>query len=217
MRLMYVDRGSPVSIVLEDGAEVKGSFVEEIDEWSFHAKNQDTENDFGRFLGKTVNVRLFYKGNNATAKCIVLRRSENVKRQDSYVFVVLSEFKTEPRRSIVRIEMAFKTRLQEITADGGKGTALYEGMSGDVNMNGIRVFTDVKVDAPQGSTFMVSFSLIPGYFFNIPAKMLRSGPNMANRSYAYDSGFLFDFTNMPDKQDKLVMDILEAKLRQANS
>ena len=94
-----------------------------------------------------------------------------------------------------------------------RGDFICDARSDDLNVNGIRLFADYMIEDPLETMFTIGFTLPHGTMYLIPARLKRMQRNTATRSYLYDYGFMFDYTQMPERRDKLVTDILTAKLK----
>ena len=115
------------------------------------------------------------------------------------------------QRSRNRFEIITKVKIYEHIENqdnNRKGNLICDAISWDISFSGIRIFTNNNAISEQ-SVFVLEFSLLPTYTFIIPAKMVRKQRNIKNRSYSYDCGFQFDFTNRTIIQDKLISDIFK--------
>ena len=90
---------------------------------------------------------------------------------------------------------------------------LCDAVSDDMSKNGIRLFCDYAIDAPLETIFTLEFTLHSGTPYLVPARLVRNSPNITTRSYNYDIGFSFDFTGMEDKHERLLLDIIEHKIK----
>jgi hypothetical protein len=135
---------------------------------------------------------------------------------ESLDFKVVSPIKGIPLRSNFRIKLLLKVRIHEYVDDFKKLYSngwICDAVSEDISKDGIRLWSDYALGERKGDIFTLEFSLKDKTMYMIPIILKRSGPNTATRSYKYDYGFLFDFNNMPGRQEKLILDILEYKMK----
>jgi hypothetical protein len=153
-----------------------------------------------------------YKFNAALVK--ISERKETI--HDAMEFKCISPIKDTPLRKNFRLQIALKVRIHNYTEDYTKMNAdgwVCDAVSDDMSKNGIRLFTDTAIDSPLGTIYTLEFSLKHGSIYMVPAKLVRNKPNTSTRSYNYDIGFNFDFSGMNEKHERLLMDILEHKIK----
>lgn len=218
MRLLYIDKGTPLTIRLEgeENLELYVEFIDNLDERIFYVYNQEIYNDIDKFLNKTALVTINFRNDIYNFRCIIAGTDNKLMDKDIVVFELKSEFRLESRRSSVRTVARLRTKIFEYIenqSDSHRGQYICDAQSEDVSRDGIRLFSDHELDAPKGTMFIIDFSAEPGFLFSIPAKLVRSQRNMASVVYAYDYGFVFDFSSMPELQEKLITGIFKARSR----
>jgi len=212
-----ISRGTHLTLTFENGFEYHAVFDGNIDHMSFYVICPEIQKDLERFIETTPQVKflageLFY----TFTASIVGKSQRSDAIHDTMDFKITTPFKEEQRRTDFRIEIALKVKIHSYVDDFRKlytGEWLCEAVSSDVSKHGIRIFADQSLDGPLGTLYTLEFSLRTGWIYLVPAKLVRNQRNMETRSYAFDYGFVFDFTNMPEKEEKLLLDILEAKIR----
>lgn len=217
MYLHNLNRGMELEVTLEDGREIRSAFDGIIDHMSFYVLCPEILKHIEELTDTQISVKFHAGASDYSFNAKILGKSVRTDALHETVDVkVLTAFKETPRRENFRIELQIKVRLHEYTEDYTKfytGDWICDGVSVDVNKNGIRIFADHCIDnAPEGM-FTLEFELRQGWMNLIPAKLLRHQRNTTTRSYVYDYVFLFDFTHMPEKREKLFLDIMETKLR----
>jgi len=212
-----VQRGTEFKFTFDDGFEVDGLFDGNIDHMQFYIICPDISRRIEQYKEKEPEVA--FTANESYYKFKAKLLGVSAKKEaihDSLEFRVITPFKEVQRREDFRIHIALKVRIHEYSDDYKK---LYskgwvcDALSEDVSKNGIRLWADYAVPAELGTLFTLEFSLKPGWIYMIPAVLNRLQPNTVTRSYNYDYGFIFDFSQMPDKQEKLLLDILEFKIK----
>jgi len=131
-------------------------------------------------------------------------------------FKILTAFKELPRRESFRIEITLQVKIHHYEDDFRRlytGDWICDAVSADVSKNGIRLWADHTLSEDLEAMYTLEFSLRTGWIYLIPARLSRHERNLVTRSYHYDYGFIFDFTNMPEKREKLFLDVMAAKLR----
>jgi hypothetical protein len=217
MYIHQVQRGTEFTFTFDDGVEVYGQFDGNIDHMMFYIIAPDISRNIDYYEEQEPQVQFLVGDSyfNFKAKCLGISEKK-VAIHDSIEFRVLTPFKEVQRREDFRINIALKVRIHEFVDDYKKMYSngwMCDALSDDVSKNGIRLFADYAIDAPQGSMFTLEFSLKEGWIYMVPAKLMRNQPNRATRSYNYDLGFIFDFSQIPDKQEKLLLEILEFKMK----
>jgi hypothetical protein len=217
MYIHSVPRGTEFIFTFEDGTEIKGVFDGNIDHMQFNIICLEISREIDRFLDTEPEVQFIIGENSYEFKAKILKISDKKEAiNDSIEFRVITPFKEVPLRSTFRINVNMKVRIHEYVDDFKKLYSngwLCDASSDDISKNGIRLWCDYALDAPLGSMFTLEFTLQTGSIYMIPATLKRSQPNTVTRSYNYDYGFVFDFKEMEDKQERLILEILEYKIK----
>ncbi|MCL1884222.1 MAG: PilZ domain-containing protein [Defluviitaleaceae bacterium] len=217
MYIHQVQRGTKFTFTFENGQEVEGVFDGNIDHLQYNIICQEISGQMDIFQESEPETQFQAGDSFYTFKSKLLGISEKKDAiHDSLEFKVITPFKETTQRSNFRIKIALRVRIHEYIDDFKKLYSdgwLFDAVSDDISKNGIRLFSDYATDAPQGTMFTLEFTLQSGVLYMIPAKLMRNQPNTATRSYNYDLGFTFDYSQMPDKQEKLILDILEYKIK----
>jgi len=215
--LHNLTRGMTLDITLPDGKEIRSAFDGIIDHMSFYVLCPEILKHIEELTNTQVMVKFFMGSSDYTFNAQILGKSLRTDAlHETSDFKILTAFKETPRRENFRIDMQIKVKIHEYTEDYTKfytGELLCDAVSVDVNKNGIRIFADYLLSKEPNAMYTLEFELRPGWRYLIPAKLLRNERNATTRSYAFDCVFLFDFTDMPEKREKLFLDIMEAKLR----
>jgi hypothetical protein len=217
MYIHQVQRGTEFTFTFEDGSVIDGIFDGNIDHISFYIIAPEISRSADHYTEMEPDVQ-FLSGEsyfNFKAKCLGLTEKKEA-IHDSLEFKVITPFKEVQRREDFRINIALKVRIHEHSDDFKKMYSngwLCDALSEKKNKNGIRLFADYKITTPPGTYYTLEFSLKDGIFYMIPSRLMRNIPNKVTRSYNYDLGFVFDFTEIPDKREKLLLEILEYKMK----
>lgn len=217
MFIHQVQRGTEFTFTFDEDTEIQGVFDGNIDHLQFYIICPDISRNIDKFHEAEPQVH-FIAGNNFynfKAKLLGICDKKDAFHV-SLEFKVISPFKEVLRRNDFRIKTSLKVRIHEYTDDLRKLYSngwLCDAVSDDVSRNGIRLWADYPLDAQNGTMFTLEFFLKTGWIYMIPAKLMRNQPNSTTRSYSYDYGFNFDFSQIPDKQEKLILDILEHKIK----
>jgi c-di-GMP-binding flagellar brake protein YcgR len=135
---------------------------------------------------------------------------------DCVLCKILAPIKGRERREDFRIQIALRMRIHAYSPDVTKfhvGENLCDCVSVDVSKNGMSVWCDYALPEEMDAQYTLEFKLNSGRIYLVPAKLRRHSRNTETRSYHYAYGFLFDFSSMPSKQEELLLDILEHKIR----
>ena len=218
MYLVDVGYGTRFTIAFDDGMEYSGVFDGRIDHMSFYIHCPEIQKNLDKYVKTKPLMTFFGKESYYTFTGEILGRSDRTNFMlETFDVKIISPFKvSDSGRAEFRIAINFKTKIHEFV-DNQKnlfmGEFLSEGVSQDVSRGGIRLWTDIDLMKKKNQKFTLAFSLNPNSTYFIPAELVRCSPNMVTRSYYFDYVFVFDFTDMPDRKEKFLMDILEAKMR----
>ncbi|MCL1843467.1 MAG: PilZ domain-containing protein [Defluviitaleaceae bacterium] len=206
-----------MSLEFDDGSEMEVVFDGNKDHMQFYVINAELLTHVEQYIDMQPKVQ-FLANNvyyNFTAQ--VLGKSD---RKGAFLETVdmrvISPFKEAPQRQSFRISLNLKVRVHEYIDDFRKlytNGWLLDAVSDDMSKNGIRLFTDHVIPPSQNNMYTLEFSLQGGSIYMVPARLKRNQANTATRSYNYDYGFIFDFSQMPEKQEQLLLEILEHKIK----
>jgi hypothetical protein len=212
-----VPRGTKFTFTFDDGVVIDGVFDGNIDHMQFYIICTAISGDYEKFENSEPKVEFIFGENsyNFTAKLLGITDKKDAINQ-SLEFRVITPFKEVPLRSNFRIQINLKVKIHEYVNDFKKRYSngwICDAVSDDMSKNGIRLWADTTLSHEQGTLYTLEFSLQTGVVYMVPAKLMRNQPNLVTRSYNYDYGFVFDFTGMEDKQEKLILEILEYKIK----
>ncbi|MCL2198859.1 MAG: PilZ domain-containing protein [Defluviitaleaceae bacterium] len=218
MFIHQVPRGTTFTFEFDDnGLEIDGMFDGNIDHICFNIICLEISKDIEQYQGKDPLVSFILGDTSYSFKANLMKISENKDAiHDSIEFKAISPIKDEPLRKNFRVKIDLRVRIHEYVDDFKKHYTngwMCDAISDDISKRGIRLFSDYRLDAPLDTPFTLEFSLMTGSIYLIPATLKRSQPNTVTRSYAYDYGFIFDFKDMAEKQENLILEILEYKIR----
>ncbi|MCL2840845.1 MAG: hypothetical protein FWE05_08735 [Defluviitaleaceae bacterium] len=217
MYLHNIARGTNLDVTFEDGGAFRCIFDGYIDHMNFYVICPDILKSIDSLINAQVKIQ-FRCGNiqySFNGQIVKKSNRKDVIHETAEI-KVLTAFKESPRRESLRMEMQTKIRIHDYVDDLTKfysGDMICEGLSVDVNKNGIRIFADHALSHEPNARYTLELELRSGWPYFIPAKILRYQENKVTRSYHYDYVFLFDFTKEPEKREKLFLDIMEWKLK----
>jgi len=209
MVLFSFEAGTHVLISLKDGSEIKAEFADTYDSKVFYVISPEISDKIDEFKNKAAAVTIYNKDGLYKAQCEITGLGRRKSRSETVALEALDEFRCEPHRASPRIDTVV---LADIYSYAENKDNLYRGgfickaVSKDLSRDGIFIITDYNLNAPKGTKFTVSF-----YFFNytffIPAKLMWN-----KKSTSYEYGLLFDFSSLPELQDRLNTAIFKEKL-----
>jgi|GEM_PF-843019 len=221
MYIHQVPRGTEFTFTFEDGTEdgntVQGMFDGNVDHMRFYIVCPDISRNFENFAQSKPNVTFVNGENLYRFDAKILGISDKMDAiNNSIEFEITSPIKAEALRQNYRIKIMLKVRIHKYTEDYKKRHAdglICEAVSDDMSKQGIRLFTDHDIPDPLGTIFTLEFSLKPGIVYMIPAKLVRNDQNTTTRTYLYDIGFSFDFSGVTDMHEKILLEIIEYKIK----
>ena len=114
------------------------------------------------------------------------------------------------------MSISVKMKIHEFVgnrANAFLGSYIGEGISDNISKNGIRVWSNCELTQTEMPMYTLEIKLPYGDIYYIPSKLVYSQRNIKTRTYMFDYGFSFDFTHLPEAQEHLIKDVLEAKMR----
>ena len=218
MYLVDVGHGTQFTISYEDGAEYSGVFDGRIDHMSFYIHCPDIQRNLEKLINTRPTMMFFGKESFYTFTGEIIGKSERKNPMlDTFDVKIITPFKASGTgREDFRINISFKVKIHAFVDDQKSlflGDYICESISSDVSKGGIRIWADHDLMKFKNEKFTLVFSLSNDWTYFVPAELVRCQPNMATRSYYFDYGFVFDFSTMPERREKLLMDVLEAKIR----
>jgi len=211
MVLFSLEARTRVLIGLKDGSEIKSEFMDNYDDKTFYIYCPEISENMGRFANEEVNVTIFYQTGFYKARCRISGLGRRRGRYETVMLEAADGFRYEAQRTSPRIDIVMPAEIYNYTEnrnDPDRGDLICRALSKDLSRDGIFLISEHNIDAPKGTVYTVSFYL-SSYTFFIPAKLMwnkRSGTS-------YEYGFLFDFFNLAELQDKLNTAIFKEKIR----
>lgn len=217
MYIHQVPRGTEFTFEFEEGIEIGGSFDGNIDHMKFYIISPEISRNIEIYQEAEPKVTFVLSDTSYSFTAKLLKISEKKDAiHDALEFIVITPFKATLLRKDFRIRLQLKVRIHTYTDDYTKlhvDEWVCDAVSDDMSKNGIRIWCDHWIDAPLGTIFTLEFTLKSGSIYFVPAKLMRNAPNTSTRTYNYDLGFSFDFSGMREKHEKLLLDILEHKIK----
>ena len=215
MYLSNINTGTNFIVTFEDGRELTCVFDGKIDHISFYVQCYEIFANIDNYVGLIPTFRFDVQDKYYTFTGEILGRSVSKSMVDTIDIIIRTPIKEGTDRKEFRIETNMKVKIFEYSDDRQNrhaGDWICDAQSSDISKKGIRLFCDHKLIEPKDSLFTLEFKLTRDGTYAVPARLVRNVANTATRSYNYDYGFIFDFSNDPDKQEKLLMDLLYAKI-----
>jgi len=208
-----IQTGTQVVVTVNGNMEIETIFDGNIDHIRFNIISPDIYKNVEAFVHTKPVCSLVHEGKPYSFTMDVLKKGN----QNIVECKMTSPFKEVTQREDLRLSIAFKVRILEHAPHEKSlslGKFICEGLTFNVSKKGVRIFADHPIDAAIETYFTLDFSFAPhGSIYYVPAKLMRNQPNTATRSYRYDYGFVFDFSQHPAEQEKLMTEIFELKLR----
>ncbi|MCL2578087.1 MAG: PilZ domain-containing protein [Defluviitaleaceae bacterium] len=217
MYIHQVPRGTDFTFTYDDETVIEGLFDGNIDHLQFYIVSPEISRNIEELKELEPEVTFIINDTSYKFKAMLVRISEKKEAiHDALEFKVISPIKDTPLRKNFRLKITLKVRIHKYTDDYTKMNAdgwICDAVSDDMSKNGIRLFTDTAIESPLGTIYTLEFTLKQGSIYMVPAKLVRNVTNTTTRSYNYDIGFSFDFSEMNEKHERLLMDILEHKIK----
>ena len=217
MYIHQVPRGTELKFIFDDGREIVGVFDGNIDHMQFYVICLEISREIGMYEETQPKVEFVANDKTYSFEAKLLGISEKKDAiHDSLEFRVVTPFKEVKYNKVFKISIGMKVRLHEYIDDYKKMYSdgwICDAVSDSISKKSIRLWGDYAIDDPIGTTFTLEFSLKHGFFYMIPAVLVGNQINTSTRTYLYDYYFDFDFSQMPDREDKLIMEILEYRMR----
>ena len=216
MYLSNINTGTNFEVTFDDGLELTCVYEGKIDHMSFYVQCYDIFSNIETFVGQIPMFKFYVQEKYYTFTGEILGRTAGkYSMVDTVDVIIRTPIKEGTDRKEFRIETNMKVRIFDYSDDRQNrhaGDWICDAQSSDISKRGIRLFCDHKLIAPEDNLYTLEFKLTKDGSYTVPAKLVRNQPNTATRSYNYDLGFIFDFSNDAEKQDKLLMDLLYAKI-----
>ena len=214
---MYINsiaHAVPVTILFENGTEIEATFDGNIDHVRFNVISPELFKIAEESVGEKLTGKLPHEGTYYSFSMEIVKKGNN---QNNIECKMTGPFKEISRSEDFCLDVAFKVRVRTyapLEKSLSLGKSLFEGLSNNISKTGMRLFGDYPIEDPLKTYFTLEISFVPhGSQYYIPARMVHNQPNTVTRSYRYDYGFAFDFTNHRREEEKLLTEILELKLR----
>jgi len=217
MYIHQIPRGTEFTFTYDEDTVIEGTFDGNIDHLQFYIVSPEIARNIQELKDREPEVSFIVNDVSYKFTAAIVRISEQKNTiHDALEFKAISPIKDTPLRKNFRLQIALNVRIHNYSDDYTKMNAdgwVCDAVSDDMSKNGIRLFTDTAIDAPLGTIFTLEFTLKQSNIYMVPAKLVRNVSNTTTRSYNYDLAFNFDFSGMNEKHEKLLMDILEHKIR----
>ena len=222
MRLVQIQTGTPLTIYAGDERDIvlRARFIDNMSDSVFYVYSQDIMSSIDSYIGKTVSIEIAVMDNLLKAECRVRGKGGRKQNYDSVMLESLTELKSESRRDYDRYDVQIITNIysyKDVPSADYKGDFICESISADISKGGMRVIANKKLNETEEARFTLEFSVTPGSLFSlfsIPSTIVRTGRS-ASAFSGYDYGFRFDFSKIPDTQEKLINDLFKLKLTEA--
>ncbi|MCL2048551.1 MAG: hypothetical protein FWG87_07465 [Defluviitaleaceae bacterium] len=216
MYIHNIQRDTKIKFIYED-EEFEGTYDGAIDHLSFYVFCPEFSRNVEKYLDTEPKAQFIVGENMYT---FTARLTNANQKKDAFLeaveFRAVSPIKQSPLRSSFRMKVTLKVGIhrynedfKQLYSDG----LICEAVSSDTSKGGICVWSDYWLDAPTDTKFTLELSLQQGKIYMLPAFLKRAGENTETRSYNYEYGFVFDFSEAPEKRDSLLLEILEYKIR----
>lgn len=216
MYIHQVQRGTKFKFKFDEETTYEGTFDGNIDHLRYSILCPDLVRYVDIYTEAEAETQFFHNGSYYDFKSLFIGISD---RKDAIIesleFRVVTPIKETKQRSSFRIQLNMKVSLHKYVNDPSKLYSdgwICDALSDDISKNGIRIFSDYALTEPLGTVFTLEFSL-KNIIYMVPVVLIRNQPNSTTRSYHYDQGFSFNFDGMEDRQEKLILDILEHKIK----
>ena len=214
MYLSNINTGTNFTVTFDDGHELTCVFDGKIDHMSFYVQCYDIFVNIETYVGQTPTFKFYVQEKYYTFTGEILGISK-YSMVDTVDIIIRTPIKEGSDRKEFRIDTNMKVRIFEYSDDWQNrhaGDWIGDAQSSDISKRGMRLFTDQNLKDRKGELFTLEFRLRRDEMSYVQARLIRVQANTVTRSYNYDLGLLFDFSNDPEKGDKLLMDLLYAKI-----
>ena len=216
MYLSNLNPGTNFEVTFDDGLEVACVFEGKIDHMSFYAQCFDVFTKIDSFVGQKPTFKFYVQDKYYTFTGEILGKSAGkYSMVDTIDIIIRTPIKEGTDRKEFRIETNMKVRIFEYSDDWQNrhvGDWVGDAQSNDISKKGMRLFTDQNLKDRKDELFTLEFRLKRDEMYYVQARLVRVQANAVTRSYNYDLGLVFDFSNDPEKGERLLMDLLYAKI-----
>jgi len=217
MYVHQIPRGTRFKFAFDEFTEIEGVYDGNIDHMNFYIASLAISAEIDKYLESEPDVTFIVNEFSYSFKAKLMKISESREAINASIeFKVLTPIKETPLRNKFRIDIALKVKIHKyiddfkvLYSDG----LICEAVSENISKSGIRLWGDFLIDEPLDTKFTLEFTLKNGSLYMIPSLLKRNSPNYETRSYNYDYGFQFDFVQMPEKHESLILEILEHKIK----
>ena len=217
MYLKEIISVTELEITLNNGQTMSGTLDESVDHMNFYLHSPELLLNIDKLLKTEVTVRFLFKERYYEFSAEIVRKSSrSTWSQETVDMTLKSPIKEASGAEDLRISIGIKTKIFAYTDNKEKffvGEFLFESVTVDLSKGGVRIWSDRQIDSPVGEMFTLELSSPLRATYLIPAKLVRNQQNTTTRTYNYDYLFALDFSTIPEQQDKMIVDALEAKLR----
>ena len=219
MYLSDIQYDTNFNLEFEDGSFHRGFFDGRIDHMQFYLHCPEILSEIDSFINREPTMKFFVSDKCYTFTALITgasnRRPPALRTIDIKIISPIKEGETG--RADIRINLSMQVRVHHHDEDPKSlflGDMICNSKSVDISKSGIRLWADANLIAHKGNYLTLAFSISKDWTYIIPSKLLRAEKNRTTLSYAFDYGLQFDFSTMEHRQEKLLMDILESKIRQ---
>ena len=217
MFIQDIKRGVPIVITFKDETEISAEFDGSIDHKRFYVKSKDIAVGINNYIDVEAEFKYYDGGVFYVFTGKFLGKNNLAGYSDMVVDVIaITPLEEIPRRNDIRMSISVKIKIYEFVgnrANAFLGSYIDEGISDNISKNGIRVWSNYELIQSEMPMYTLEIKLPYGDVYYIPSKLIYSQRNMITRTYMFDYGFSFDFTHLPDAQERLIQDVLESKMR----
>ena len=217
MYVHNIPRGTKFKLFFDEFTEMDATYDGNVDHMQFNLFCPEISRNVEKYIELEPEVQ-FIIGEHSyscTAKFLKVSEKKDIVNE-TLIFRVVTPIKEKALRQNFRIQIKLKVQIHKYTDDYKQKYSagwICDTVSDDMSKNGIRLWGDYYIEDPLDTKFTLEFSLQSGSVYMIPAVLKRNAQNTETRSYNYDYGFVFDFAKMPEKQEGLLLEILEYKIK----
>jgi len=226
MFIQDIKRGVPIVITFtkeedkehkEDKTEILAEFDGSIDHKKFYIKSRDIAENISNYVDTEAEFKYFDNGIFYMFTGKFVGKSSLAGTSDMIVDVVaLTLLREVPRRNDIRISIRAKIKVHEF--DGNRanaflGSYIGDGITDNISKSGIRIWSNSELNQTEMPIYTLEIDIPFGDVYYIPAKLIYSQLNTIAVRYKFDYGLSLDFTHLPNMQELLIKDVLEARMR----
>ena len=216
--LQDIKKGVPIAITLIREIEILAEFAGCIDHRNFYIISKNIAENIDEFNNTQIDIK--YNDGNIlyTFTGEIVGTSSNPDLWDNVKITATSLLKEVPRRLDFRVKMNADVKINEFVGNRATmfiGEYVADGVSSDISKSGIRILSDYELDISGKTMYTLEIDLPYGNVYNIPSVLIHNTPTSVSitKTHDFEYGFAFDFTHLAGQQERLLTDILEAKIK----